>query len=265
MNAPFGWPGGKRYLLKTLLRLIPEHKVYVEVFSGSAKLLFAKQPSHWEILNDVNDDLLNFFRVAKHRPAELAELFTQEFIGVGRFKDFRAEHFISARHCELQQAKRFAYLIWWSFGSKGEHFAHATLKQIAKKPLRKTTRDVAELLQRTSDRLREVVVDQRDFADCIARYDAPATFFYLDPPYTKFQDNGRYVPMDEKRNRELLDLLRKIKGKFLLSFDDAPLIRELASAAHFTVRTVGVLYTLGARTKQKKVQELLIANYQLPR
>jgi len=70
MDAPFGWPGGKRNLRKTLIELLPAHRAYVEVFSGSAKLLFAKEPSEWEIVNDVNDDLLNFFRVAKHRPAE---------------------------------------------------------------------------------------------------------------------------------------------------------------------------------------------------
>lgn len=73
MESPFPWPGGKRALKGTLLKLIPEHSLYVEVFAGSAKLLFAKAPSKMEVMNDLNGEVINFFRVAKHRPAELAE------------------------------------------------------------------------------------------------------------------------------------------------------------------------------------------------
>src|SRR4051812_38756618 len=70
MNALFAWPGGKQQLKRQLMAVIPPHKAYVEVFCGSAKLLFAKKPSHWEIINDFNGDLINFFRVVRHRPAE---------------------------------------------------------------------------------------------------------------------------------------------------------------------------------------------------
>ena len=68
----FSWPGGKHRLLKHLCSRIPAHSLYVEVFAGSAKLLFAKEPSKAEVINDLNGDIANFFRVTKHRPAELA-------------------------------------------------------------------------------------------------------------------------------------------------------------------------------------------------
>jgi DNA adenine methylase len=263
MNAPFGWPGGKRYLVKTLLRLIPAHKAYVEVFSGSAKLLFAKEPSPFEILNDIHDDLLTFFRVAKHRPAELAELFERDIFGVGRFKELLAHGRRTARDCELQQAYRFAYLVWWSFGCKSEHFAHVTVNQIKKpgRALRKSVRDIRDVLRKTSERLTEVLIDQRDFADCIRRYDSPDTFFYLDPPYVDAADFSHYRPMEEKRNRELMEILAGIKGRFLLSYDNAPLVRELATKNKFNVKKVGVLYTLPRGSNDKKVTELLISNY----
>jgi DNA adenine methylase len=259
MNAPFGWPGGKRYLLKTLLKLIPPHKAYVEVFSGSAKLLFAKEPSQWEVLNDVNDDLVNFFRVAKHRPAELAEMFDSDLVSSTRFYQLRARKFVSAERCELEQAHRFSYLIWLSFGCMGETFAAHTLKM--KTPVKKSLQRVRELLMQTSQRLSRVLVERRDFADCIARYDSRETFFYLDPPYTNFKDNGAYKPMEERRNAELLKLLKKIKGKFLLSYDDSPLVRELAGAAKFSIKPVKVLYTLGRSENTRKARELLISNY----
>jgi len=123
MNSPFAWPGGKRALKTVLLQLIPKHRAYVEVFSGSAKLLFAKAPSQWEVLNDVNDELLNFFRVVKHRPSELAEMMEREFIGKGRFLELRRR---SKMEPEIERALRFLYLAWFSFGAKGEHFAGHT-------------------------------------------------------------------------------------------------------------------------------------------
>jgi DNA adenine methylase len=90
MNAPFAWPGGKKNLKRTLLALVPPHDAYVEVFSGSAKLLFAKDPARWEVLNDLNGDLINFFRVVKHRAAELAERFQLECVHAARFRELRA-------------------------------------------------------------------------------------------------------------------------------------------------------------------------------
>lgn len=257
MDAPFGWPGGKKNLRKTLLKLIPSHDAYVEVFSGSAKLLFAKEPSAWEILNDVNDDLLNFFRVAKHRPAELAELLEAETVSASRFKE------LGAAGCgtEIERALRFIYLTWFSFGSKGEHFASTKIDQIGKKkyPVRKLLNCVRELLARTAERLRAVLIERRDFAECIRRYDSTRTFLYCDPPYTHFQPNARYEPLGE-RQAELFELLASAKGKFLLSLDNCPEVRALVSKHKLRARKVSVAYSLAAGP-QKTAGELLISNY----
>src|SRR5262249_21125611 len=219
MEAPFGWPGGKRNLRKTLLAVIPPHKAYVEVFAGSAKLLFAKEPSHWEIINDINGNLVNFFRVAKHRPCELAERLEHDLVAAGRFAELRAS---PAGENEIERALRFIYLTWYSFGSKGLHFASIQIKHLdrVKTPVRRSLAIVRSVLADTADRLRGVLVESRDFAECIRRYDSRDTFFYCDPPYSNFQENGRYKPLGE-RNRELFEVLAKVKGKFLLSFDDS--------------------------------------------
>ena len=258
MDAPFGWPGGKRNLRKTLLQLLPAHRAYVEVFSGSAKLLFAKEPSEWEIVNDVNDDLVNFFRVAKHRPSALAEQLECEMVAATRFRELRSS---IAPTDEIERAARFLYLTWYSYGSKGEHFASTKIGQIEKRksPVRKLLSGVREALRLTAERLRTVLVECRDFAECIKRYDSRETFFYCDPPYTHFQENGRYQPLGE-RQTELFDLLAGAKGKFLLSLDDCSEVRALVSKHKLGTRRVKVNYSLGAGT-QKKVGELLIANY----
>lgn len=221
-RAPFAWPGGKRALVPTLLRLLPPHENYVEVFAGSAKLLFAKQPSRYEVLNDLNGDVINFFRVCKHRAAELAERMELECIHAGRFRELRS---LGAAVCEVERALRFAYLTWYSFAAKGEHFASG--KGGTMRP-RKPLDQVRELLHATAARLASVLIEQRDFAEIIDRYDTADTFFYLDPPYVEYQRNGRYEPLGADRRAELFKHLAKIRGKFLLSFDDCAEIRARA-------------------------------------
>jgi DNA adenine methylase len=63
--APFPYFGAKQYMVPTLLSLLPDHKVYVEVFGGAASLLFSKAPAPLEIYNDIDSDLVNFFRVLR--------------------------------------------------------------------------------------------------------------------------------------------------------------------------------------------------------
>ncbi|HEV7520708.1 MAG TPA: DNA adenine methylase [Candidatus Angelobacter sp.] len=261
MESPFGWPGGKHKLKKTLLAAIPQHKAYVEVFSGSAKLLFAKDAGGWEIINDINNDLVNFFRVAKHRPSELAERLEHDLIAAARFAELKQE---KPQSGEIERALQFAYLAWYSFGSKGSHFASTTIQQLnkAKAPVRRSLVRVRTLLSDVAERLRHVLVENRDFADCIRRYDSRDTFFYCDPPYTDFQENGRYKPLGE-RNRELFQVLAGIKGKFLLSYDDSAEIRVLCKEFKFRVVRVKVPYSL---SNQGTVigNEVLVSNYPLP-
>ena len=260
MESPFGWPGGKRNLKKTLLAAIPAHKAYVEVFAGSAKLLFAKEPSAWEILNDINDDLVNFFRVGKHRPSELAERLEHDVIASGRFTELKKE---KPQRSEIERAIQFAYLTWYSFGSKGEHFASTTIEQLikARAPVKRSLQRVRALLADVAERLRSVLVENRDFADCIRRYDSAHSFFYCDPPYTEFEPNGRYKPLGE-RNRELFQVLAGIKGKFLLSFDDSAQVRALARKFGFRITRVKVPYSL-AKKGITIGNEVLISNYRI--
>lgn len=254
--APFAWPGGKRALTKTLLSLIPKHTIYAELFAGSAKLLFAKVPSKAEVLNDLNGDVTNFYRVAKYRAAELAERMSLDCIHAGRFRELRA----AKPECEVDRALRFLYLTRYSFGAKGEHFAQGNALSPKCKPL-SVIRDV---LAATAERLATVRIEQQDFAFILKRYDSAGTFFYLDPPYVDYGANGRYEPLDESRREEMFALLARLKGKFLLSFDDHPEIRRRAKQHGFRLREEQVQYSLAAHAgSRKKAGELLVANYSI--
>ncbi len=259
MNSPFAWPGGKRALKTTLLRLLPEHGIYVEVFAGSAKLLFGKEPSKFEVMNDINGEVTNFFRVAKHRPAELAERFEIECVHAGRFRELRET---GAPACELDRALRFAYLVWYSFSAKGEHFASMNVKGL-RRP--RAIQRIRETLQQTAARLAGVQIEQRDCVEIITRYDSRETFFYLDPPYVHYQANGRYEPLAEEHRATLFAMLSKIKGKFLMSFDDCAEVRQLARKHRFQVEGVDVGYSINGarRSNAPKAKEVLIANYSI--
>jgi DNA adenine methylase len=267
MNSPFAWPGGKRNLKKTLLSLIPEHEIYVEVFAGSAKLLFAKEPSRCEIVNDINGDVVNFFRVAKHRPAALAELFDHEIVHAERFRDLKRENFMPMKNFttaddELQRALRFAYLAWYSYGAKGAHFASSSAKGAEERgtKMKRSLDRVRELLDATAARLRNVLIEQRSFEQIIERYDSPGTWFYLDPPYVHFQANGRYTALSDEQRKHLFELLAQLHGSFLMSFDDCAEIRALCRQHKFHVRRVEVGYTLAsAPANRRKVSEVLIS------
>jgi DNA adenine methylase len=259
MNSPFGWPGGKRNLKKTLLEQIPPHDIYVEVFCGSAKLLFAKQPSACEILNDANGDIANFFRVAKHRAAELAELFDHEVVHAERFRELRVE---GNPKDEMQRALRFAYLVWYSYGAKGQHFAASSAKDrlATGGRMRRPIDEVRGILEATAERLRRVLVEQRDFAEILKRYDSPQTWMYLDPPYVHFGNVAAYEPLAQERREQLFATLATMRAKWLMSFDDCSEVRALAKLHGFRVRKVGVTYTL-SHAKASRVQrgEVLIS------
>ncbi len=266
MNSPFPWPGGKRNLKKTLLQRVPAHAIYVEVFCGSAKLLFAKEPSPCEVLNDLNGDLANFFRVAKHRGAELAELFDHEIVHAERFKQLKTEavsicsvHIGMAANDEMQRALRFAYLVWYSYGAKGQHFAASSAKDKLANNLRmrRPLDDVRGMLDATAARLRKVLIEQRDFAEILVRYDSPRTFFYLDPPYVHFSSVGQYGALGVDRREQLFGLLASRQAAWLMSFDDCEEVRGLSRRHGFHVEAVEATYSLshtpGSRSKRGEV------------
>jgi DNA adenine methylase len=104
------------------------------------------------------------------------------------------------------------------------------------------------------ERLKDTIILNTSYENVIKEYDSPTTFFYLDPPYenSKKTTSSRYESIDYT---QLRDTLKSIQGKFLLSINDSPFIRELFK--DFTIEEVETRYCL----KQRRVVELLIKNY----
>lgn len=116
LNSPFKWVGGKSRLRSHIIPLLPDHTCYVEPFAGAAWVLFGKAPSKVEILNDIDLDLINFFRVVKERPQELLTSFEWELVSRAEFE--RLAKCDPDKLDEIQRAHRFYYLIMAGWGGE---------------------------------------------------------------------------------------------------------------------------------------------------
>ena len=220
------WAGGKYYLAKTLCEFIPEHEVYVEPFAGGASLFFAKQPVPKEVLSDINCDLIDFYKTFRKLKSIEELLHHGWFPFPKRFEQCKT--CIQDGECQHPKAYCFLFLNKFAYGGKTGRYSPnpAKIERCREKGKYCEIKNVVRSFEVIKDRLKNVVFLCEDFRTVIPRYDSPKTFFYLDPPYYKTSDhNDFYVQMLEPE--PLYDVIKKIRGKFLLTYNDHPLIRKL--------------------------------------
>ena len=179
MSTPIvPWIGGKRRLAKRILPLFPAHECYVEPFAGGAALYFMKPPSDVEVLNDVNGELVNLYRVIKHHLEEFVRQFKWALVSrqIYGWLKVTPEETLT----DIQRAARFYYLQKMAFGAKvtNQTFGTATTA-----PPRLNLLRLEEELSAAHLRLSRTYIEHLPWAECVRRYDRPHTLFYLDPPY----------------------------------------------------------------------------------
>ena len=252
-SSPLAWVGGKSKLTADIIPLIPEHRGYVEVFAGAAWLLFRKTPSRAEVINDINGDLITFYRVIKHHRAAFVEAFNDVLTSRAEYDRFLATP--AEVLTDIQRAVRFYYVLRNTFGAKVTDNSFVVSSQL---PPRINPDELDAEISKASERLKRVYIEHQPYHKLIPRLDRPDVFFYLDPPYWDCEDvygKGLFSKDDFTRLR---DLLAKVKGKWLMSINDVPQIRELFD--QFYIREVDTLYSIN-KDSTKAVTELLIANY----
>ncbi|QMT33443.1 DNA adenine methylase [Conchiformibius steedae DSM 2580] len=250
-----GWFGGKSRLTSTLIPLIPAHHCYAEVFAGAAWLLFHKSPSRTEALNDINADIINLYRVVQNHSPELLRLAEQMLPSRDEYQRLQATPPDSLT--DVQRAVRFLYLHRLSFGGRVIEQSCASRRN---RPPRFNPQKLMQELTDSRQRLQGVMLERLPYSEFIRRYDADDTFFYVDPPYWGCE--GAYGKGIFSRDdfSALATQLRGIKGKFLLSINDVPQIREIFDGFH--TLPVKLRYSVPSGGNQR-ANELLIANYPL--
>ena len=263
LNSPIKWVGGKSRLRKYIIPLLPEHTCYVEPFAGAAWVLFGKRPSDVEILNDKEQELINFFRVVKEKPEELIASFEWEL--VSRLEFERLASLDPAQLSDVQRAHRFYYLIMAGWG--GElHYprfqtsitdgGHGNRLFGALKTLRKR-------LEPIHKRLSTVIIENLDWQDCIDRYDRQGTVMYIDPPYPGNGCNYSHNMRDWDAHKLLAERLSRTQCKWILSSYDKSEIRDLFAQCNFTSiqSSSGMNTEKNSRTRVLNI-EILITNFE---
>lgn len=229
------WLGGKRRLIDQLVRRLTSHSCYVEVFAGGAALYFMRHPADVEVINDVNGELINLYRVVKHHLEEFVRQFKWALSSRQIFtwmQDTPPEVLT-----DVQRAARFFYLQQQAFGGRvdGQTWGTATTA-----PAINLLR-IEETLSAAHLRLASAYIEQLDWKACLDRYDRAHTLFYLDPPY--WQTEGYGVPFGWDQYEAMASKFRQLKGKAIVSINDHPDIRRCFE--DFQIEQLNIEYTVG--------------------
>ncbi|HEB2006330.1 TPA: DNA adenine methylase [Yersinia enterocolitica] len=251
MSTPIiPWVGGKRRLAKYILPLFPSHTCYVEPFCGGAALYFLKETSKVEVINDVNGELINLYRVIKNHLEEFVRQFKWALTSRQVFEWTKATP--AEVLTDIQRAARFYYLQTTAFGGKvdGQTFGTSTTSPVGLNLLR-----LEETLSAAHLRLSRTMIEHLGWAACVEKYDRSHTLFYLDPPY--WQTCGYGVEFGLEQYVHMAQLARSIQGSMIISVNDIPEMRDVFKGLRMD--TVSLKYSLGDNKKQ--ASELIIRNF----
>lgn len=254
MNKPLvPWIGGKRRLARQILpHFGGEHECYVEPFAGAAALFFAKERHRVEVLNDINSDLVNLYRVVQHHLEELVRQLKWTLIAREEFQ--RQLQIPPETLTDIQRAARFLYLQKLCFGGKptSQTFGTATTGGARWNLLR-----IEEDLSAAHVRLAGVQVEHLPWDECVRRYDRPHTLFYCDPPY--WETEGYGVPFPLEQYHLLAELAGSIQGRMVISVNDHPQMRKVFRG--LAIERTELRYTVGGGSKATAPRgELIIHN-----
>jgi DNA adenine methylase len=219
MRPALRWHGGKWILAPWIISHFPPHKVYVEPFGGAASVLLRKPRTYAEIYNDLDGDVVNFFRVL--RGPDNMELRDQLFA-----TPFSREEFIeSYKPCDndIERARRLVIRSFMGFGSNG-HNKSTGFRANSNRSGTTPSHDWAnysDALPEIIDRLRGIVIENKDAQFVMAAHDGPETLHYVDPPYvfsTRADLNKDYAhELNDEDHANLLDFLKSLQGMVVLS------------------------------------------------
>lgn len=250
MDSFISWIGGKKFLRKKIIAKFPQDiGRYIEVFGGAGWIMFGMEnPAPLEVFNDKNSDLINLYRCVKYHCGELQHELDfalnsrqQFFDGISQLQ--------STGLTDIQRAARYFIAIKHSFGTNLRSYATTKSNLL----------NVIDYMPAVSSRLARTIIECSDFERLIKTYDRPDALFYLDPPYhsTERYYDEKFTKDDHKR---LHNVLSKIKGKFILSYNNDEFIRSLYSG--FCIKEISRFNNLPPADGTPPVfKEVIIKNF----
>ena len=231
LRPPYAWYGGKQWLGRIIYRYMPPHTRFVDLFTGSAAILFAKPPSPIEIINDLDSGVVTFFRVLRD-PTKLTEL--RRLLTLTPYSREEFRH--CSKHWEdfpTDVLRAWAWYVAVRQARNGEFGASwSREKECSSRGIPKNVGRWLSSIDRLPEihaRLQGVQIENLDFRRIIHRLDHPETWFYADPPYVwGTRSSGGYShEMTDRDHVDLVGLLLDLKGMCLLSGYKTPLYEPL--------------------------------------
>lgn len=221
--------GSKFLLAEWIISFFPKHDHYVEPFGGAANVLLVKEPSKLETYNDLNDRIVNFFRVLRERPEELLEQI--ELTPWARTEYLRCLEEIDELS-PVELARRLYFRLQMSFSGQ-YNTARGSWRRYTKGKRLMNPLTRRETLLAAAKRLAAVQIENRDAFQLMRELDTPETLFYLDPPYvfsTRTTSKAYSHEMTNDNHREFAELLYSLQGFVILSGYPSKIYEELFEA-----------------------------------
>lgn len=258
MRTPISYYGGKQAMQLHILPLIPEHRLYIEPFFGGGTIFFAKGPSYLEVINDINNNVINFYEVMQKDFERLLSEVEASLMSEAQHKYALRIYNRPNGHPRVRRAWAFWYVTNYSFANKpggGWKFDAGTANSHAGRTIKRRK----DQFQYYRDRLSEVQISCRDAIRVIGDRDQKDAFFYLDPPYPN-SDQGHYKGYVEDDLEELLSVLERIHGKFILSNYNSELLERFINRNGWLLRQFDKRLS-APRENGRRKNEILIMNY----
>jgi DNA adenine methylase len=260
MKTPIAYYGGKQKMLKYIRPLVPDHTLYCEPFAGGAALFFDKEPASVNVINDLNAELITFYRVVALRPAEFCEEISRTLHSRQQYEQAWHIYNHSSFFTDVQRAWAVWVLSKLGFGGK----LAATFgfdKKIGRKNRSVQIAKSFIVDDGLKSLLENATIECDDAFTVIRRYDCPQAFHFIDPPYVGC-NMGHYAGMFNEQNLEdLLALCATLQGKFMLTMFPHERIRQYVEQHGWHIHSLNRTI-LACRVKHRRVQEeWIVVNY----
>lgn len=216
--------GGKYLLAKWIVAQFPEHRLYVEPYGGGGSVLFRKPRAYMEVYNDLDTELVNLFAVVRDHGDLL-----REKLSLTPYSRVEFEKSYEKTECPIELARRTVVKSFMGFGGSAIHATSARAAGFRNSATNgKSTRTSVAMewrsypneLEKIIERLRGVLIENREAKKVMLSYDSPETLHYVDPPYvpsTRTSCHGYKHEMSLQDHQELADFLFNLKGTVVLS------------------------------------------------
>jgi len=260
MKTPISYYGGKQMMLKDILPLIPEHDAYIEPFFGGGAVYWAKKPVKTEVINDVNGNIVNFYKVLKHSYFDLVKKLQETLHSRDTYKRALIIYHEPYLFDDFPVVRAWAFYVVTNQGFSHKigtwGYDRGTKAYTIQNKIDQFTEDL-------SLRLKYTQIENNEAHKVMLSRDKETAFHYIDPPYID-SNQGHYGGYTREHFKRDLDAIEQLKGKFLLSSYDSDILQEYIKKNSWHVKYIDKpLCASNGRVvgNRKRKVEVLTANY----